>query len=283
MPSRQPADKKTDDEADNTTDNVEKQTLPQDKEKTSPSVKRPVLENVKRDTVIIATIWAVSTLVLEVLFTFVDPFPIKAAHQAEVSDDSFRILTHMGLPVITFTLTVLGYSIARYRCPTFPLEDGPPLRQNTQVSTIWLGITSVLCFVSVIYPGLTELAEFRGDPVSDLRVDVTGLQFSWIVHYPDTDKTSTDLVLPKGRQVELFTTSNDVVHSLWIPAFRTKIDAVPGRTNSMKITPIKTGSYKEDPLFRVQCAELCGLNHTLMKIPVRVLEPDEFDKWLIDN
>lgn len=86
-------------------------------------------------------------------------------------------------------------------------------------------------------------------------------------------------MLPAGRRVQFNVTSLDVLHSFWVPAFRVKADAVPGQTYTMYITLDRTGT-PDDVAYRVQCAELCGLNHTNMSMPVRVVEPDEFDDWL---
>jgi cytochrome c oxidase subunit 2 len=72
----------------------------------------------------------------------------------------------------------------------------------------------------------------------------------------------------------------DFVHSFWIPGFRLKIDAVPGRSTELLITPEKTGSYEDDPTLRVQCAELCGIGHADMKMGVRVVERSEFDRYI---
>ncbi|MCS7295733.1 MAG: cytochrome c oxidase subunit II, partial [Dehalococcoidia bacterium] len=72
----------------------------------------------------------------------------------------------------------------------------------------------------------------------------------------------------------------DVVHSFWIPAFRMKIDAIPGRTTYMVVRPVVTGSFDDDQAFRVQCAELCGLDHAKMWLPVRVVEREEFEAWV---
>lgn len=82
-------------------------------------------------------------------------------------------------------------------------------------------------------------------------------------------------------QVVLFkVTSFDVIHSAWFPAFRMKIDAVPGITTNMAIVPNLSGTMGEDPNFRLQCAELCGTGHAIMSLPVRVVTEAEFDAWI---
>jgi cytochrome c oxidase subunit 2 len=91
------------------------------------------------------------------------------------------------------------------------------------------------------------------------------------------------LVLPIDAKVQFLVNARDVIHSLWIPAFRVKIDAVPGLTTSVKATPNTLGTYEKDVNFRLQCAELCGAGHAVMRMPVRVVEQAEFDEWISEQ
>lgn len=90
-------------------------------------------------------------------------------------------------------------------------------------------------------------------------------------------------MLPVNRSVRFEITSLDVLHSFWVPGFLMKIDAVPGRTTLMSLTPTRTGSFQTDPNLRVQCAELCGIAHARMRIPVRVVSDEEFDDWVAEQ
>ncbi|MEK7787084.1 MAG: cytochrome c oxidase subunit II, partial [Chloroflexota bacterium] len=136
----------------------------------------------------------------------------------------------------------------------------------------------------IIHPGLTGLAKFqgnRGNP--DVVVQVTGVQFAWQVDYPAYGITNAaEIVLPVDKRVKFEVTAKDtdVMHSFWIPAFRNKIDAVPGLTTVMYITPNKTGSFAEDFNLRLQCAELCGTGHAAMSMPVRVVSQADFEAWV---
>ena len=95
--------------------------------------------------------------------------------------------------------------------------------------------------------------------------------------------TDNELVLPVDTHVRFDVTAVDVLHSFWIPAFRTKIDAVPGLTTTLHANITETGDYKDDINFRVQCAELCGRDHSIMMSPVRVVERDEFNEWVLSR
>ena len=89
-----------------------------------------------------------------------------------------------------------------------------------------------------------------------------------------------ELVVPVDTRIRFDVTSIDVLHSFWVPAFGMKIDAVPGRTTEMFVTTERTGDYADDSTLRAQCAELCGLSHAEMAMPVRVVERAEFDAWV---
>ncbi|MBD2744916.1 cytochrome c oxidase subunit II [Coleofasciculus sp. FACHB-1120] len=108
-------------------------------------------------------------------------------------------------------------------------------------------------------------------------VNVTGLQFAWLFSYPGTDVTAGELHLPLGREVKLNISANDVIHAFWVPEFRLKQDAVPGRQTELRFTPNRIGEY---PLI---CAELCGAYHGVMKTTVIVQTPEDFQNWLAEQ
>jgi cytochrome c oxidase subunit 2 len=114
-----------------------------------------------------------------------------------------------------------------------------------------------------------------------LRIEVIGRQYWWEVRYPDAGEgpgemvvTANEIHLPVGREVELLLSSGDVIHSLWLPNLQGKLDMIPGRVNRMRLRADRTGTL------RGQCAEFCGLQHTLMAFWTVVQEPAEFDAWL---
>jgi heme/copper-type cytochrome/quinol oxidase subunit 2 len=90
-------------------------------------------------------------------------------------------------------------------------------------------------------------------------------------------------VLPVGKSVGFEITSSDVIHSVWVPAFRMRLDAVPGLTTYMSFTPTETGAYDTDSSFRLQCSQLCGGEHANMRVPVRVVSDAEFASWVQAN
>lgn len=230
-----------------------------------------------------ALLWTAITAVGEVAVLRWLPFPARASEQARIIDDAFTVLAVLAVPVLAYVLAVLLYSLLRFRGGPEPTTDGPPVRTHGPFVATWLVVTTALTITLIVFPGAVDLNALRAqerEPV-DLVVRVEGVQWAWFVTYPEQGVTVYDeLVLPLGRRVRFEVTSRDVVHSFWIPAFRTKVDAVPGMTTVSVVTPQALGDFSADPTFRVQCAELCGLGHALMSIPVRVVTPEQFQEWL---
>lgn len=238
----------------------------------------------KREWLIAGALWLVLMALGELLVWNAPIFPGGYAREADVSDSAFLLLMRLAVPVFAFVLAVLLVSVARFRSRGAPGEDGPSVRGNRRVYVLWLGVTTALAVVLIVNPGLVGLSEIRGEPRADMVVQVEAARWFWTITYPDAGVTTNEeLVLPVGRRVRFEVTSTDVVHAFWVPAFRLKIDAVPGRTTVLYATPDRTGSSEEDFNLRLQCAELCGIGHAAMAIPVRVVDQAEFEAWLRDQ
>ncbi|MEG4320699.1 MULTISPECIES: cytochrome c oxidase subunit II [unclassified Microcoleus] len=108
----------------------------------------------------------------------------------------------------------------------------------------------------------------------DLVVNVMGLQYAWIFSYPESGVSSGELHMPANRDVQLNIAAQDVLHAFWLPEFRLKQDAIPGRPSELRFTANKVGEY------RVVCAELCGAYHGAMKAVAVVHTPEDFDSWI---
>lgn len=240
----------------------------------------------------VALLWAGLTAVGELL-VFADLFPTVGSHEAEDFDSIFRFLLVLGIPVFTFVIAVVTYAALTWRIRgEAPDGDGPPIRGHGWIPRIWLAVTAGLAIFVMIHPGLTGLAKLQssataygwGKEEADLEINVTAFMWQWTFDYPDGTQVSVtkggEVVIPVDKYVKFNVNSIDVVHSLWIPAFRMKIDAVPGRTTFMTVHPTEVGDYREDQSYRVQCAELCGLDHSKMWLPVRVVTESEFEAWL---
>lgn len=134
------------------------------------------------------------------------------------------------------------------------------------------GLAALLIF------GLALLPDWAEGDAPHLRVHVVAEQFWWRLGYEDVDGTTiasaNEVHLPANATIEFVLTSTDVIHSFWIPALGGKMDAIPGRSNLLRLTPTKAGVY------RGVCAEFCGPSHALMAFPVVVHAPDDFTTWL---
>ncbi|MBF2026212.1 MAG: cytochrome c oxidase subunit II [Oscillatoriales cyanobacterium C42_A2020_001] len=108
----------------------------------------------------------------------------------------------------------------------------------------------------------------------DYVINATGLQFAWLFTYPDTGIVAGELHVPVGKEILLNISANDVLHAFWVPEYRLKQDAIPGKQTELRFTPSKVGEYP------VICAELCGAYHGVMKTKVIAQTQDDFDAWL---
>ena len=132
---------------------------------------------------------------------------------------------------------------------TAPRSTGTP-----GLEVVWTAVPAALVTAITIYSGIV-LNQIDTVPKDHRVVEVTGQQFAWSFHYPDSNVTSGVLALPIGQTTELKLQAKDVIHSFWVPEWRMKEDAVPGITTNVLVTPTKEGT------FTVICTELCGLGH----------------------
>ncbi|MGH2839371.1 MAG: cytochrome c oxidase subunit II [Solirubrobacteraceae bacterium] len=204
-------------------------------------------------------------------------FPEQGSTQARQVDTVWDVLIWASVPVFVLVSIIVLFSVRHFRMrPGEEDLDGPPIHGNTRLEIIWTAIPAIIlvALCSYSYVVLRDIEEAQAN---EMRINVTGQQFAWTFEYPQSGGKpvkSTQLVLPLGKPVKFIVTSPDVLHDFWVPAFRMKIDAVPGIDTSYRITPARLGSYP------VVCAELCGLGHSVMRNTARVVTPTEFSEWL---
>ncbi len=176
---------------------------------------------------------------------------------------------------IFFTLLVAGgliYFGVKYRRRH---PDEIPV-QTTGNSRIEIGGMTVLLGLSMIafFWGAWLYVDLARPPTESLEVFVIGKKWMWKYEYADGQQTINDLYVPVGQPIKLTMTSQDVIHSYFVPAFRVKQDVVPGRYTTLWFEPTKTGT------FHMFCTEYCGTNHSRMVGSVIVMEPSEYEAWL---
>ncbi|HUN24383.1 MAG TPA: cytochrome c oxidase subunit II [Anaerolineales bacterium] len=214
--------------------------------------------------------------------------PAQASEGAAKTDGFFYILLSISVIVFLLVQGLLVFAIIRFRRRKNETGDGASFSHNTTIEIVWTTIPALLV-IFFAFLSWTILADLRNPPVSDqepLVVQVTGRQYSWLFTYPQYDNLATDkLFLPIGRPVQFEITSEDVLHSFWVPAFRLKQDAVPGRIVTIYSMPKELGT------FPIMCAELCGQGHGGMSVKedgsnaysVNIVNASDFDTWVMEN
>jgi cytochrome c oxidase subunit 2 len=204
-------------------------------------------------------------------------FPEQGASQAGPIDHLYDVLIVVSVPVFVTVMIIVLFSVVNFRMkPGEENLDGPPIHGNTRLEVIWTAIPAIMLVALCSYAWVV-LNDIEKAQPNEMRVNVTGQQFAWTYEYPqasgDAVKSNT-LYLPADQPVRFYVKALDVIHDFWVPAFRMKIDAVPGIETKYRVTPTRLGTYP------VVCAELCGLGHSVMRSTARVMTPADFKAWM---
>lgn len=201
------------------------------------------------------------------------PFtPDQASNFASSVDSLFAYLTVICLffaVLITLAIVVFFFKYHRKR----PDEVGAPIHGDMRLETLWIAIPAILA-LSMFAFGAVVYVDFRRVPMDTLDIYVVGKQWMWRIQQPTGLREINELHVPVGRNVKLILASEDVVHDFSVPAFREKMDVVPGRYNVLWFRPTKVGRY------HFYCQQYCGTNHARMVGWVTVMEPTEYAQWL---
>ena len=224
----------------------------------------------------------------------------------EVGQDAAWMHDVVLMPIITiitlFVLALLLWVVFRYRRSANPTPSRTS--HNTWLEVFWT-LAPVVILLIIAVPSIKLLAKQYSPPPADLTIKVIGNQWYWTYQYPDNGdfelvsnmlkepgqvtagqraRVDADgprllavderMVVPAGAVVKLIVTSADVIHSFAVPAFWTKMDAVPGRLNETWFKVDRPGVYYG------QCSELCGARHAFMPIAVEVVSRPQFAAWV---
>jgi len=174
-----------------------------------------------------------------------------------------------------FTLLIAGLIIVygiRFR-RRLPTSIGQMIHGGAALEITWIVIPSLITVVIFVWGASVFFAMSR-PPDETLNIYVVGKQWMWKFQHLDGQREINELHVPVGRAVKLIMTSEDVIHDVFVPAFRMKADVVPGRHTHIWFQATKAGRYH---LF---CAEYCGTRHSGMIGQVVVMEPVEYQTWL---
>ncbi len=219
------------------------------------------------------------------------PLTTLSPHGVQSQDIQTLITPVFAIALLVF-IGVFGIVLfIAWRFRERPDDEGDfptQLEGNTKLELTWT-LIPLLILAVVAVATVATIVKLNQTDKNALRVEVTGQQWWWSFHYDmdnngsytQTDKgdiiTANEMVIPVNRQVALTITSNDVIHSFWIPALNGKKDAVPGQHHPLVMEATKIGVY------RGQCTQFCGLSHANMRMIVRVVSVSDFNKWVANQ
>jgi len=228
-------------------------------------------------------------------------FPPQASAESILVDNLFSFLVTLGTFIFLGVVGTLTYSVLFQRAEKYDLSDGPHIEGNVKLEIIWTAIPLALVIwiagysyqiydqMSILGPmehshhgammAAADAAEV-GDSETEKaeQIQVLARQWAWEFRYGNgtSNVSSTELHLPNNRRIKLVLHSEDVLHGLYIPAFRVKQDVIPGRDIDFEFTPIREGKY------RLRDSEYSGTYFAAMQTDVVVESPEAYQQWLAD-
>ena len=193
----------------------------------------------------------------------------QASTFATQADRLFVYIFILSLAFLVFITGLMIYFVIRYSKKRHPKAE--QIEGHTLLEITWTVVPLIL-FVAIFYFGWTSYDYSRRAPRDAMVVKVTGRQWKWSFKYPNGKQTDK-LYAVLDRPMKLEVNSLDILHGFYIPAFRLKADAVPGRTNTIWFQPTILGT------FDIQCTVICGVNHSDMLSHVEIVREKEFKAW----
>ncbi|WP_225840214.1 cytochrome c oxidase subunit II [Streptomyces sp. NK08204] len=202
--------------------------------------------------------------------------------QRQIFGTVFALEAVVATGVFVVVLALFGFALIRRRARQRPGETGKPERPRLEVFYVSV-LTAFVAFLVAWTAWQNHRENDAADP-APVRVDVLAHQWCWTFGYPQTshhrgvtslcrgDQLPT-LVVPTGRPVQLRLTSRDVIHSLWVPHLRYKMDVFPHHVNTFTLT------FDHEGRWMGKCAEFCGQRHATMRFWLKAVSPGEYDRW----
>jgi cytochrome c oxidase subunit II len=199
-------------------------------------------------------------------------FPESAStFAAKVDALYFFIVAVSAFFTLAVSAAVLVFAI-RYR-RKHAGEVGAHIEGSLPLELTWSIIPTIISMVMFIW-GAKLFYEMRRPPAEAMQIYAVGKQWMWKFQHIGGQREINELHVPAGQPIRVLVTSEDVLHDLYVPAFRTKIDAIPGRYSALWFEATKPGRYN------IFCAEYCGTKHSGMTGTVVVMEPAQYQAWL---
>ena len=198
--------------------------------------------------------------------------PEAASVTAEPVDRLFNLVLWICVFFFVLICALMAIFVLRFR-QTRKGEDALSQEtHNTPLEITWTAIPLVLVIV-IFWMGFRGYMDLTTPPGDAMAVQVSAQKWSWLFSYPN-GVSSGELYVPADTPVVLTMSSSDVLHCLYVPAFRVKQDVVPGRYSKLWFKPTRIGE------FQIYCAEYCGKGHSEMLSKVKVLSQADYDKWM---
>jgi len=192
-----------------------------------------------------------------------------ASNFVEGVDNAFMVIIGSSIVLLLLITAVMIFFIIKYNKKRHP--KAVDIKGSNMLELIWTLIPTALVLLMFWY-GYIGYAPMKQVPDDAIEITVTARMWSWTFEY-DNGRKSDKLVVPHNKPVKLDLVSVDVLHNLYIPAFRIKEDVVPEGDNYMWFIGQKKGSYD------ILCAEYCGLRHSYMITKLDVVSPEEYEEW----
>jgi cytochrome c oxidase subunit 2 len=205
------------------------------------------------------------------LYSGIRLFGTAASTQAHRTDTIFLAMLLLCSTVATILLVLVVFFAIRYRRGS--RVDRTPPRELRGIEIAWT-IAPLLVFFSIFGWAARDFITLADPPADALPVTVVAKQWMWRLQHRNGRREINELHVPQGEPVVVTMTSEDVIHSFFIPAFRIKQDVVPGRYTRLWFTATQLGEF---PLF---CSEYCGSEHSQMTGRVVVMTPADYGRWL---
>ena len=203
------------------------------------------------------------------------PVPFSPDQASSYASDADNLYSFLWTLTIIFGLGLvmaIFYFAVKYRRRS-PNEVGHPVAGAISLELTWT-IIPFLISMGIFVWGTELYFKIYRPPANAKEVYVVGKQWMWKIQHTEGQREIDELHVPVGTRIKLVMTTEDVIHSFYIPAFRMKLDVVPGRYSMVWFEPTQVGRYE---LF---CAEYCGTSHSGMIGSVYVMEPADYQAWL---
>ncbi|MCB0407519.1 MAG: cytochrome c oxidase subunit II [Bdellovibrionales bacterium] len=198
--------------------------------------------------------------------------PPEASQFAGPLDSLYSFLIISSLIACVLVIGGFIYFAVKYRRQT-ENDKTAYITHNNVLEFTWSFVPFVI-FMVVFAWGWIIYNDMRTFPEDSLEVHVVAQKWNWSFLYKSGKESAEEMVVPVNKPVKLIISSKDVLHSFYVPAFRIKQDAVPGRYTALGFTATKKGN------FQIFCTEYCGTGHSAMLAKVRVVSQEEYEEWL---